>query len=338
MAHSGMAPINSVIRPQQCGVLVQSVTVCAYNQTRECFLALEITAGEYSSKELRLGNALRLKPNEGLWLNPFRGIPDSCITSALDLIVLDKDCRVIQLVESFPAVKSDLQTRPASLLVLAPRSIQASETQCGDHLVLCVAEEMKRRLELLSPRSREAESDGGLLIQDEALSSGDIGCEKWEDDPTSLTKLPATTLEEMQPGRSKDQPARPRSWWKRLLNPDRRNANRFLDVDLTAYFWSGGPPVSGEVRDVSSTGLYLVTDERWYPGTLVLMTLQDKNAPEDGRRDAIAVKLRAVRCGPDGVGLQFCFGDDGETQVGSILNETDHTALERFLRRFVGRR
>jgi hypothetical protein len=48
-----------------------------------------------------------------------------------------------------------------------------------------------------------------------------------------------------------------------------------------------------------------VTEERWYPGTLVLMTLQIMDGVEESEERSITVHSRAVRWGNDGVGLQF---------------------------------
>ena len=71
---------------------MDSQKVCAYNQTRECFLGLEVTAADvpYASlKDMLL--TLALQSGEGLWMNPFRGIPDSGVSAPLDLIYLDED-------------------------------------------------------------------------------------------------------------------------------------------------------------------------------------------------------------------------------------------------------
>ena len=59
------------------------------------------------------------------------------------------------------------------------------------------------------------------------------------------------------------------------------------------------------MKDISATGLYVVTEERWYPGTLILMTLQNTHAGEEIAERSISVLSRAVRWGNDGVGLQF---------------------------------
>ena len=54
-------------------------------------------------------------------------------------------------------------------------------------------------------------------------------------------------------------------WW----SPDPRKAPRVKEPGLAAYYWNGAAPVAHGVRDISSSGLYVVTEERWYPGTLV---------------------------------------------------------------------
>ena len=46
---------------------------CAYNQTRECFLGLEVAQADSTAEELRDRiERLELKSGEGLWLKPFR--------------------------------------------------------------------------------------------------------------------------------------------------------------------------------------------------------------------------------------------------------------------------
>jgi hypothetical protein len=73
--------------------------LCAYNQTRECFLGLEVSAADISYAGLKeLLGKLVLKSGEGLWMAPFRGIPETNMRDPLDLIYLDEDCRVIEVV------------------------------------------------------------------------------------------------------------------------------------------------------------------------------------------------------------------------------------------------
>jgi len=65
----------------------------------------------------------------------------------LDLIYLDENYRVIHLVEYFPAFRiAPLRVQAESVLELPTHTIYSSQTQPGDQLVICVAEEMNSRL------------------------------------------------------------------------------------------------------------------------------------------------------------------------------------------------
>jgi uncharacterized membrane protein (UPF0127 family) len=65
----------------------------------------------------------------------------------LDLIYLDEHYRVIHLVEYFPSFRiAPLKTQAESVLELPTHTIYSSQTQSGDQLVICVAEEMENRL------------------------------------------------------------------------------------------------------------------------------------------------------------------------------------------------
>ena len=61
----------------------------------------------------------------------------------------------------------------------------------------------------------------------------------------------------------------------------------------------------------------MVTEERWYPGTLVLMTLHRTDAGEAVTERSVAVMSPAVPWGNDGWGLQFIPVDDKDARRGS---------------------
>src|SRR5205814_10076941 len=65
----------------------------------------------------------------------------------VDLIYLDEDNRVIQAIESFPnhAIEPTRE-QPASALILAGHTIFSTQTQPGDMLLVCIADEMEDRL------------------------------------------------------------------------------------------------------------------------------------------------------------------------------------------------
>jgi len=130
------------------------------------------------------------------------------------------------------------------------------------------------------------------------------------------------------------------SFWQglseKIFSRERRRANRKQVPDLAVFFWSGAAPKEHEVRDISATGLYLITEERWYPGTLVMMTLQKKSEDLDSSERSIAVQSRAIRWGEDGVGLQFVLPEINDRRRGQNLLEegVDRRTLEKFLEGF----
>jgi hypothetical protein len=102
----------------------------------------------------------------------------------------------------------------------------------------------------------------------------------------------------------KDEPRR--TWLQRLLlgdNPDPRRFARKATPELVAYFFTGGTPMQHPVRDISNSGLYIVTHERWFHGTIVQMTLSESHRRQGAQ--SISLFAKVVRSGRDGVGLRF---------------------------------
>jgi PilZ domain len=125
-------------------------------------------------------------------------------------------------------------------------------------------------------------------------------------------------------------------WWKGLFSKDRRKSDRRKAPNLGVYYWTGAAPVQHEVRDISPTGVYVVTDERWYPGTIVKMTLQRTDGTEE-IVEHISVESKAVRWGEDGVGLSFVMLDNPESPTGTKAptEVADRQTMEKFLSYFL---
>lgn len=316
---------------------MESQKLCAYNQTRECFLGLEVAAADLSYANAKTWMAtLELKSGEGLWMVPFRGMPETGLHVPVDLIYLDEDCRVIDLVESFPTFRATPSSpRAASVLALPTHSVYSSQTQSGDQLVICVAEEMERRLERFSGSSGVV---GGVrnaaLLRQAPLWSGGPGViqmeERFKEERSNAQQTHEMDL--IEPGMKAVRP--PRSWLERWWSPDPRKAPREPAYGLAAYYWTGSVPEPHDIKDISPTGLYLITEERWYPGTLILMTLIRTNQGEENLERSIAVHSRAVRWGNDGVGLQFILASPEDKRRGRqipIVSGLDKRELDRFL-------
>ena len=90
-----------------------------------------------------------------------------------------------------------------------------------------------------------------------------------------------------------------------LYVKNRRGARRKHMPALVAYDTNRGGMRPFKVADISSTGLYVVTDERWPEGATVNLTLQRDGVFEERPDHRIDIKADAVRWGDDGVGLSF---------------------------------
>lgn len=110
-------------------------------------------------------------------------------------------------------------------------------------------------------------------------------------------------------------------WLNKMGFGDRRRAQRRLESNLVAFFWEGSSVASKahHVRNTSVDGLYMLTDQRWYPGTLVMMTLQCNRVI--GQKTSIKVQARAIWSGDEGVGFAFVYpsNSDGQMDFGWAL-------------------
>ncbi len=138
--------------------------------------------------------------------------------------------------------------------------------------------------------------------------------------------------EKPQTGKAKPQ----RSWLQRLLAPepaDNRRTARHALPGLSAYFFTGGAPVAHGVRDISLTGMYVFTNERWYPGTMVRMTISDSSDRSAER--SITLNTTVIRCGDDGVGLRFVLekGNRRQRPADGMSFGADIAEIQEFLSR-----
>jgi Flp pilus assembly protein TadG len=103
----------------------------------------------------------------------------------------------------------------------------------------------------------------------------------------------------------------PMKEWFKSRSQERRKAERKDVPEVVAHYWDGGAPAAHTIRDLSECGLYVVTEQRWYPGTIVTMTLQRKDSFEGEADRSITVKSKVVRAGEDGVALVFVPEENG---------------------------
>jgi hypothetical protein len=114
----------------------------------------------------------------------------------------------------------------------------------------------------------------------------------------------------------------------RWLYPDQRKTGRSQLPDLIAYL--GGVRTSEiyEVVDISPTGFYMVTHERWEAGTEMPLTLQKS----DSDVERITLLSTVVRNGGDGVAFAFALSKEERDDVSSERSVwAGHKDLRKFL-------
>lgn len=337
---------------------------CAYNDTRGCFMGLHVVAGEFSPPSLLDWiSTLRADSGTGIWMIPFRGLPAKEVRTPIDLLYLDSDCRVMEVVELFPTFRVSASCAPAaSVLVLPAYSIASSKTEAGDQLLLCPTEEIKWRLEQLA----ETGSVGAAAVpvpdrrpMRPVLVREVPALPEVESAPESAAAVeppaPVQQVAEPELAAPKTEGQRPEKPWMspgrqpvlsafaklgRWLLPEPRDPRKVMRKPvqgLVAHFFTGGAPQAHEIRDVSATGLYVVTGERWYPGTIIRMTLSKPDTGQAPSDRSITVQTRAVRWGNDGVGLEFLVEQANSPGPGNhaALGGVSGKQLERFLKGIV---
>jgi len=154
--------------------------------------------------------------------------------------------------------------------------------------------------------------------------------------PSRNTHTPVPTPQlESEPEAQQSDPLTLR--FLRWLFPEvnQRRAKRFPTPGLVAYYWTGGAPYSYQVGDISATGLFLLTRERWAPGTLIQMTLQKQDGKIHHSDSSICLLSEVVRWGENGAGFNFVLSDYEDVLTYGIMpgEAIDRKSVERFLQK-----
>jgi len=98
-----------------------------------------------------------------------------------------------------------------------------------------------------------------------------------------------------------------------------RRAPRSIHPEILVYYWDGSVPEGRRMHDISQSGAYICTPERWYLGTIIRLILQRDPAAmgKDGvmaPTASICIPARVIRHGSDGVAVEFVFRNDREEE------------------------
>jgi hypothetical protein len=137
-----------------------------------------------------------------------------------------------------------------------------------------------------------------------------------------------------------------RSWFEKTFpqaeSDHQRRAERRTVEGLEAIHWTGSSPGLDIVRNISATGMYLVTRERWPEGEVNPIRLVYPELKDDSPENQVTLETRTARWGEDGMGLTFVLPEcmdlwlwktDGLIEPEDILGEFRLARSLAFLRR-----
>lgn len=112
--------------------------VFVYNKSKETFLSFRVrVADSVLSRLVGLLGSKSLKPDGGVWIVPANSIHTIGMLFSFDLVMIDKDFRVVnvkEMVRPFRVVWPKL--RAESVIELPAHTIFRSRTEVGDQLVI----------------------------------------------------------------------------------------------------------------------------------------------------------------------------------------------------------
>jgi hypothetical protein len=122
---------------------------------------------------------------------------------------------------------------------------------------------------------------------------------------------------------------------KRLMRwivPDQRVANRHSMPPVVAYLGMVRSAREYKIGDISVAGFFMITEERWIPGTGFPVTLGRTDNLGHGK--TLTVYCTVVRMGVDGVGFTFLrpAAEDRHASEARDIARLDLTKLAEFLK------
>jgi uncharacterized protein len=112
--------------------------VFVYNKSKETFLAFRVAvADSILGRLVGLLGRRSLKPDGGVWIVPANSVHTVGMMFSFDLVMIDKDFRVVglkEMVKPFRVVLPKL--RAESVIELPAHTIFRSRTELGDELII----------------------------------------------------------------------------------------------------------------------------------------------------------------------------------------------------------
>jgi hypothetical protein len=126
--------------------------------------------------------------------------------------------------------------------------------------------------------------------------------------------------------------------WKRVIRsigyPETPRAERRSPSGIAAEYVSRSGPKVGRVRNISTTGLYVETEDRWQAGEVIQLTLLRETPAASVSQLQIKVQVRIVVQDENGVGAAFLLPEGLDPELWEALvdhvdaeSETEHVAF-----------
>jgi hypothetical protein len=128
-----------------------------------------------------------------------------------------------------------------------------------------------------------------------------------------------------------------KQWLKNLGYPQTERAPRRNPSGLAAMHGTVLSPKLGQIKIISSTGLFLQTAERWPIGDVVSLSLQKEGALAHHSEFQIDVQARVASYGDDGVGMGFVLPKGLNSGLWEHLVDSADTPTETDDTRFIFR-
>jgi hypothetical protein len=120
---------------------------------------------------------------------------------------------------------------------------------------------------------------------------------------------------------------------------ERRKDDRMDANGLTVSCSTGSEQKKVRIGNISPTGLYLLTEDRWQPGATIVLTLGEKSVFEENSRSQVKLWTRCVRVDGTGAGLAFTHSHidrakwlEAMSRAPSLIAENHPVQVFRFTR------
>lgn len=107
--------------------------------------------------------------------------------------------------------------------------------------------------------------------------------------------------------------------FQKLSFPKGRLNERISAIRLAAEFGLDSTFTSAEIKNISTSGIYLITEKRLRTNELITLILREESKLADSSELQFSVHARVVRQGEDGVGLSFVLPPGLDTGLWGVL-------------------